>query len=205
MRAGEAKSNGVPHSWSLAHLAMRHASGSAAANACIVVWAVGHVFFIVISSRPVSHLYSHPHASGARSDHTSGSARFPSKLGPRPSIRSSGHRSQVASQRSDHPYAAPWSTRRARRALLEPARSLSRRALSPALSPPSRSSVSRCARSQPVAASSAEVRGRRRCRQRRRAHLALLLVAGEVPLGVLALEDRAAAARRAHRAARRPH
>ena len=61
--------------------------------------------------------------------------------------------------------------------------------------------VSRRARSRLVAISSDKVRGRRRCRQRRRAHLALLLVRGEVLLEILALEDRAAAARRAHRAA----
>ena len=154
MRAGEAKSKGVPHSWTLAHLAMRHASGSAAANAWLHRAGVGCgscVLEIVVSSRPVT--FTRVHTRQVCSDHTALRARAVlSTLGPRPSIRSSGHRSQVASQRSDHPYAsqrsdhpyaAPWSTRRARRALLERARSLSRRALSPALSPPSRSSVSR--------------------------------------------------------------
>ena len=132
MRAGEAKSKGVPHSWTLAHLAMRHASGSAAANAWLHRAGVGCgscVLEIVVSSRPVT--FTRVHTRQVCSDHTALRARAVlSTLGPRPSIRSSGHRSQVASQRSDHPYAAPWSTRRARRALLECARSLSRRALS---------------------------------------------------------------------------
>ena len=111
---------------------------------CMHVPGVGHVFFIVIRSRPVSYRFTHIHTRQVRAPITPALAlhAFRAKLGPRPSIQSSGHRSQAASQRSDHPYAAPWSTRRARRALLERARSLSRRALSPALSPPSRSSVS---------------------------------------------------------------
>ena len=142
MRAGEAKSKGVPHSWTLAHLAMRHASGSAAANAWLHRAGVGCgscVLEIVVSSRPVT--FTRVHTRQVCSDHTALRARAVlSTLGPRPSIRSSGHRSEVASQRPGRPYAAPWRTRRA---LLECARSLSRRARSLPLSPPSRSSVSR--------------------------------------------------------------
>ena len=154
MRAGEAKSKGVPHSWTLAHLAMRHASGSAAASAWLHRAGVGCgscVLEIVVSSRPVT--FTRVHTRQVCSDHTALRARAVlSTLGPRPSIRSSGHRSQVASQRSDHPYAAPWSTRRARRALLERARSLSRRALSLPLSPLPLDRGSRVElRSQPVA------------------------------------------------------
>ena len=71
MRAGEAKSKGVPHSWTLAHLAMRHASGSAAAN----VWlhrGVGCgscVLEIVVSSRPVT--FTRVHTRQVCSDHSS--------------------------------------------------------------------------------------------------------------------------------------
>ena len=89
MRAGEAKSKGVPHSWTLAHLAMRHASGSAAAN----VWlhrGVGCgscVLEIVVSSRPVTFTRVHTRQVSC-SDRTPLCAHAPFRLRSVPALRS---------------------------------------------------------------------------------------------------------------------
>jgi hypothetical protein len=67
-----------------------------------------YVLEIVVSSRPVT--FTCVHTRQVCSDHTALRARaVSSTLGPRPSIRSSGTRSEVASQRPGRPYA--WSTR----------------------------------------------------------------------------------------------
>ena len=89
MRAGEAKSKGVPHSWTLAHLAMRHASGSAAANAWLHRAGVGCgscVLEIVVSSRPVT--FTRVHTRQVCSDHTALRAHAPFCLRSVPALRS---------------------------------------------------------------------------------------------------------------------
>jgi hypothetical protein len=174
MRAGEAKSKGVPHSWTLAHLAMRHASGSAAANAWLHRAGVGCgscVLEIVVSSRPVTFTRVHTrHGCRAPIAHRSARTRrfvyarsppfdpefWTSVSGRVSAVRPSLRRPLEHSARSPRMRALALSPRAL--SLLSPL-PLDRRSLVEL-------------RSQPAAASSAEVRGRRRCWQRRRAHLA---------------------------------
>ena len=147
MRAGEAKSKGVPHSWTLAHLAMRHASGSAAANAWLHrgVGCGSCVLEIVVQARARLLLLASTRVRCAPITPLCARtrrfvyARSPAPFDPEFWTSVSGRVSAVRpSLRRPLEHSARSARSPRTRAL-----ALSPRALSPALSPPSRSWVSR--------------------------------------------------------------
>ena len=133
---------GVPHSWTLAHLAMRHASGSAAANAWLHrgVGCGSCVLEIVVSSRPVTFTRVHTRQVSC-SDRTPLCAHAPFRLRSVPALRSGVLDIGLGSRLSGPTIPTPPPGALGALSSNARARSLAARSLA-ALSPPSRSSVS---------------------------------------------------------------